>query len=96
MYEPPPTTTDRSPETQLTWRSILAAYAVAAAVPLALWIAANPLAGVVALAAIASLAVGVLRAVRAGHCLATCRKLTFDLVGGVRVTIARPHTNDAC
>lgn len=60
-----------------------------AAVPLALWVVANPLVGAVAVGAIAGLVAVGPRVVWLARCLATCRRLTVALGSDVRVTVTR-------
>ena len=82
--------------TDPTWRGIIATTLVVLAVPVALWVASNPLAGGAALGAGAGFAVAVRRAVRLGRCLADCGGVAVDLVGDRRVCITRRDAAGGC
>ena len=95
MYIPPIDPRDHAATRQPTWRNVLVAYALLAAVALSLWVVSNPVAGAVLVVAIAGLAVGGHRAVELGRCLVECREFAVDLVGDVRVTVTKnPAGND--
>lgn len=70
-------------------RDLLVTYALLAAVPLSLWAVAHPTAGALAVATVAGLVTVGRRAAAVARCLATCRQLTFDLAGDIRVTVTR-------
>jgi hypothetical protein len=89
MQVPPPGPRYRPNAREPTLQSIVAAYAVAVAVPVLLWVGSNPLAGAATLAVIAGLVTTVRRAVRLVRCFYDCRGLAFDLGGRVRITIAQ-------
>lgn len=95
-YRPPLAPRTRLTPVEPTWRSILASCATIAAVPVLLWLANRPLAGAVALAVVAGLAVGAGRARRLAHCLGECRGIAFDLVGNVRITVTWSPADDSC
>lgn len=94
MYGPPLDPRDRSPPNHPTWRSVVACYAVAAAFPLALWTASSPLAGAVALVAVAGLFVVVRRAYGLVRCLRHCRAMAFEVTPNVRVTVTWRRVDD--
>lgn len=94
MYGPPSDPRDRSPFDRLSWRSVLAAYAIGAAVPPMLWVVSHPAAGVVVLTVVVVLIVGARRAVRVARCFYDCRGFTFDLGGRVRITVTRSRIDD--
>jgi len=82
--------------TEPTWQGIIATTLVVLVVPVALWVASNPLAGGATLAAGTGLAVAGRRAVRLGRCLANCGGVTVDLVGDLRVCVTRRDAPGAC
>jgi len=82
----PPDPRYRPPPDEPTWGSILIVFAMIAAVPMLLWIASTPLAGVL-LAAFAGLLVGARRVVGLTRCAPTCRQLTVDLGSTVQITV---------
>jgi hypothetical protein len=73
-----------------SWGSVLACLAFAAAIPVVLWVAGDPVArGLVVASAVVALA-SAPRAARVLRCVARCREFTFVLGGGTRVTVTRP------
>lgn len=82
----PPDPRYRPPPEEPTWGSILTGFAMVAAIPLFLWVATNPLAGVL-LATLAGLVVGARRAVHLARCAPACRQLTVDLGRTVQVIV---------
>lgn len=97
MHGPPPPTDlrHRPGPDRPTWRDILASYALAAAIPLSLWIVSRPLAGAVVLAAVAGLVVAARRAPGVTRCLRDCRGIAFDLGDAVRITVTWDPADDA-
>lgn len=87
MYVPPIDPRDRSATKQPTWRNVLAAYALLAAIGLSLWAVSNPVAGAGVIVAIAGISLGARRVVELVRCLRECREFAFDFVGDVRVTV---------
>lgn len=92
----PPGTRYRTGPQEPTWRSILAAYAVAAAIPALFWLVSYPLAGVAAIAAIVALRAGARRTAGLVRCFRECRGIAFDLGGRVRITVTNPSVDDPC
>ncbi|WP_435180092.1 hypothetical protein [Halorussus sp. AFM4] len=89
MYRPPLDPRDSPLVDQPTWRSVAASYLLAAAIPIVLWIATRPIAGLVTVAAVAGLIVGARRAYRLRRCFRDCRGFAFDLGGRARITVSR-------
>ena len=92
----PPGSRYRTVSKDPTWRSILAAYAVVAAVPVLFWAVSNPLSAVAALALVAGLRVGARRVADLVRCLRDCGGFAVDLGESVRVTVTRPPANECC
>jgi len=79
---------------RLTWTDILLSYAMAAALPVLLWSASDPVtAGVLTLSA-AFVVVTARRTRELARCLRECRSVAFDLPGTVSVTVAWGPTCD--
>jgi len=78
---------DRPPYRRISWRDVLAAYVLAAAIPLALWAASAPLAAGSGLAVSGVGVLGARRARRLARCVRDCRGLELDLPGTVSVTV---------
>lgn len=96
MYQPPSESRDSPLVDQPTWRSVLAAYAVMAAVPLSLFAVSNPLAGTAVFASLGALAVGARRTATLVECFHECQGFAFDVAGRVRITVAQPSSGDRC
>ena len=96
MQSPPPDPRFRSRPKNPTWRSILAAYAVVAAVPVLFWAVSNPLSAVAGLAIVAGLRIGARRVADLVRCLRDCGEFAVDLGESVRVTVTRPPANECC
>lgn len=96
MTRPPRTRRPYRSTTEPTWTGIAASTAVVVAVPVLLWIAANPLAGGAGLALAAGVALTGRRALRLHRCLQDCGGFAVDLADDVRVCVARPGATEAC
>lgn len=72
-----------------SWRGLFASYLLIPAVPLFLWVLADPLGRTAALAGAAGVLVGLRHATRVARCLQVCGEFTVDLVGGITVTVTR-------
>jgi len=79
-----------------TWQRIAVAYAMAAAIPLLLWVASRPVVGAATLTAGAALVVAARRGYALARCLRECRLITFDLGGRTRVTVERGADDEVC
>jgi Flp pilus assembly protein TadB len=88
MQQPPSPPRDR-PGLNPTWRRIVASYALVLAFFLLLWAISQPLIGLGALAALASLVVVARRAARLRRCFYNCDALTLRPFGSVRITISQ-------
>lgn len=86
---------DRTGIERLSWRSVLAGYAVMAVLLLSLWAISHPVAGAAVIVAVVGLHAAARRAVRLARCLRVCREFTVDLGGRVRVTVTRTGAGDA-
>lgn len=93
----PPSTDPRyrAEPVESTWRGVLVSYALVAAIPAVLWVAAHPSTRLVAVAALAGLYVGANRVHGVYRCLRDCRALAFDCWGAIRITVTRPPDLDA-
>jgi len=89
MYTPsdPRTPTVRD---EYTWKSILLAYAALGAVPLLLWTLHRPLAGVLAITALAGLVAAGRPAARLARCFRNCGGFAVDLGDRVRISVSQP------
>ncbi|WP_430506023.1 hypothetical protein [Haloparvum sp. PAK95] len=85
----------RSAPDQPTWDSVLLSYVMIAAIPAVLWMAANPVTGLVAVGMIASLGLGARKAAGLIRCFYQCGRLAFD-VGDARVTVCRRPAEEPC
>lgn len=86
----------RSVPDQPTWDTVLLSYAMVAAIPVVLWIAANPVIGLVAVGAIASLGFGARKAAGLVRCFYECRRLAFDVGDVARITVCRRPAEEPC
>lgn len=96
MTRRPPNPKYRPRPKNPTWRNIVAAYAVVAAVPVLFWVASNPLAGGVGIAAALALRAGARRGAKLRRCLRDCEGFAVDLGERLRVTVTRPPANECC
>ena len=96
MQRPPPDPRFRSRPKTPTWRSVIAAYAVVAALPVLFWAVSNPLAGGVGLAAALALRATARRGAKLRRCLRDCEGFAVDLGESVRVTVTRPPADECC
>lgn len=96
MQRLPPDPRYVPPRDRPTWTHILASYAMAAAIPLLLWVASQPLAGTAALASAAGLVVVARRARELIRCFHECRGFAFDLGENVRITVSQIADDDPC
>lgn len=96
MYEPPSDPSTRTDADRLTWRRVLASYAMLAAFPLLLWAVSDPLAAGLAVAGSAGAVVTTRHARRLARCVEECRGLAVDLPGTVDVTVTWEAGCDAC
>jgi hypothetical protein len=94
MIRPPLDPRDRPLVDRPTWQSVVASYALVAAIPFLLWLVSSPVAGTVTLAAIAGLFVGGRRAHRLVRCFYDCQQFTVDLLGRARITVAQTPANE--
>ena len=88
VYAPPSDPRDPSAPLPTDLRQLVAAFLLAAAIPLGLFVASRPLVGVVGLAALAVLFTGARRATASLRRLRD-RPLQFDLPGGVQLRVVR-------
>ena len=96
MYRPPSDPhdpRDRFAPTRPTWRSVLASYALVAAVPLLLWAAVHPLAGGVILAGAVGLAVAARRALGLLRCFRDCPGFAV-VAGPVRIAVTPARADE--
>lgn len=96
MYEPPFDPSPRTDFDRLTWRRVLASYAMMAAIPVLLWAASAPLAAGVAAAGGAGAAIATKHARRLARCVEECRGLALDLPGTVDVAVTWQADCDGC
>lgn len=90
VYTPVPRSRDDPTIERLTWRDLLASYAMIPGFVVMLWAISYPLTGVLALATLAGLSLGGRRLLDLRRCLDDCGRVVFDLGGQVRISIARP------
>lgn len=95
MFKPPLDSRDYILIEEPTWRSVTVSYAMAAALPLLVWIISKPRARTVILAAIWGLFVGGRRAYRLTRRFYNGERFTFNLRGKVRITVTQIPTDDA-
>lgn len=88
VYAPPSSPRDPTAPLPTGLRHLVAAFLLAATVPLGLFVASHPLVGAAGLAALAGLFVGRRRA-GATLCRLRDRPLRVDLPGGVRLRVVR-------
>lgn len=81
MVSPPLDPRHRSATIQHGPQSLLVSYAMVIAVPLLLWVVANPLPRTVFLAVFASVSIGGFRAYRMIRCFYNCGGFVLDLGG---------------
>jgi hypothetical protein len=74
---------------------VLLSYAVVGAVTVVLWVLSDPVAGLLVLASLAGLVVGLRRAAVLVRCLRTCGGFTVEVPGGIQVCISRGETTCA-
>jgi len=96
MARRPPDPRLRSRPKNPTWRNVLASYALVAAIPVLLWVASNPLAGGIGLAAVLVLRAGARRGADLVRCLRDCGGFAIDLGENVRISVTRPPANECC
>lgn len=89
VYTPPSDPRDPNASTPTDLRSLVAAFLLAAVIPLGLFVTSRPLVGVVGLAALVALTAGARRAALSLRRLRNDRPLRFDLPGGVRLRVVR-------
>lgn len=94
MYGPPSGPRRRPAHDHPTWRSVLASALLLAALPVAFWTVANPLAGAALLALGAGALVAVRRAALLARCLSECGEFAVDLGSSLRITVTHPATDD--
>lgn len=75
-----------------TWQQILVSYAMLAAIPAVLWIAAQPSTRILAVVAAVGVYVTTRRLHRLLRCFYDCKAMTFDIGESVRITIRQPST----
>jgi len=92
----PPDPRFRSRPKNPSWQDVLVSYALVAAVPVLFWVASNPLAGVVGLAAALALRAGARRGAALVRCLRDCGEFAVDLGEALRVTVTRPPADECC
>jgi hypothetical protein len=91
VYAPPSDPRDPNASSPTGPRQLVAAFLLAAAIPLGLFVASRPLVGVVGLAALVVLFAGARRATASLRRLRD-RPLRVDLPGGVRLRVVRRPT----
>lgn len=91
VYAPPSDPRDPNASSPTDLRQLVAAFLLAAAIPLGLFVASRPLVGVVGLAALVVLFAGARRATASLRRLRD-RPLRVDLPGGVRLRVVRRPT----
>ena len=96
MYEPPSDSNARTDADRLTWRRVLVSYAMAAAIPVLLWGASEPVTAGLVAAGTAGGAVATTRARRLARCVEECEGLVADLPGTVDVTVTWGASCDTC
>lgn len=87
MIRPPIDLRYRSTSRQHGQQSLLVSYAMVLAVPLLLWVIADPLPRTVFLTAFASLVIGTRRAYRLLRCFHDCGGFVLDLGDTARITV---------
>jgi hypothetical protein len=96
MHGPSSDTSARIDPDDLTWRRVLASYAMMAVLPFALWAVSDPVGAGFALTAGAGAVVTAQHARRLARCVDECRGLAFDLPGSVDVAVTWEADSDAC
>ncbi|WP_135828279.1 hypothetical protein [Halorussus halobius] len=94
MSRPPLDPRYRSALTNPTWRHVLASYAMMVGVPVLVWAASRPLAGVAVVAALVGTAAGTRRASGLVQCFRNCEGFAFDVGDTARVTVTRSPVDD--
>ena len=82
--------------TEPTWQHIAAGCAIAAAIPLLLWVVSHPVAGAATLTTGAALTVAGRRAYALTRRLRECWQVTFQPGRRTRITIARGGSDEVC
>ncbi|NHN40714.1 hypothetical protein G9C85_03565 [Halorubellus sp. JP-L1] len=90
MSQPPLDPRDRHTYRNPTWRGVLVAYGLLAAVPASLWLLTHPLLGAVAVAAFGGLSVASHRTLELYRCVQTCGGFALDLGDSVQICVGQP------
>lgn len=96
MYEPPFDPSPRTDSDQLTWRRVLANFALAAVMSFGIWAVSYPVYAAVLVAGTTLAVVATRRARRLARCVEECRGLAMDLPGTVDITVTWGSRCDAC
>ena len=96
MHRPPPDPRQLRAPVRPTWRNILVSYAMIAVLFLALVSVSYPLLGSVSIVSLVGSAVAVRRAARLARCVRDCGGFSYDLAGGVRISVCQPRTDCPC
>jgi Flp pilus assembly protein TadB len=96
MTRPPADRPARTGLQEPTWQRIAVSYAMAAAIPVALWFVSRPLLGVAVLTVLATSRIAVPWARSAAQCVRECREIAVDLGNVVRITVEEPPADDCC
>jgi len=89
MHGPPRDPRDHSVRGEPTWTDLLVSYGLIAGAFLLFWAVSQPLAALVAVAAVLALVLGVRRAAKLVRCLRECGGFVVDLGGAVQVCVTR-------